>query len=78
VPVGRNSVQGENGMTTTNHTTAIEVLSANILESSFEKLDKVTVKNAKFRIIDVLGCAIGGADAPGNEPLVKLAKDWGG
>jgi 2-methylcitrate dehydratase PrpD len=65
-------------MTAINHATAIETLSANILESSFEKLDKATVKNAKLRIIDVLGCAIGGANAPGNEPLAKLVKDWGG
>jgi 2-methylcitrate dehydratase PrpD len=65
-------------MTAIHHTTAIETLSAHILESSFEKLDKVTVKNAKLRIIDVLGCAIGGARGPGNNSLVDVVTAWGG
>jgi len=63
---------------TNSQITAIEALSANILESSFESLDEATVKHAKLRIIDVLGCAIGGANGPGNRALVDLARDWGG
>jgi len=36
------------------------------------------VENAKKRIIDVVGCAIGGAHAPGNQALVNLVRKWGG
>jgi len=56
----------------------IEALSANVLETRFENFDPATVENARYRIIDVLGCAIGGANAAGNAALVKLVKDWGG
>lgn len=56
----------------------IEALSANILETRFENFDEETLENAKYRIIDVVGCAIGGTRADGNEGLVRLVKDWGG
>ncbi|HEY77906.1 MAG TPA: MmgE/PrpD family protein [Dehalococcoidia bacterium] len=58
--------------------TAIEALSANVLETRFENFDQATIENARYRIIDVLGCGIGGANAAGNAALVKLVKDWGG
>jgi 2-methylcitrate dehydratase PrpD len=58
--------------------TPIEALSANILETRFETLDQAIVENAKCRIIDVLGCAIAGVKADGNEGLVNLVRDWGG
>jgi len=56
----------------------IEALSANVLETQFETLDDATVENAGCRIIDVLGCAVAGVRAAGNEALVKLVRDWGG
>lgn len=65
-------------MNTTSKRTAIEALSANIVDTRFEDLDKVTVELAKSRIIDVLGCAIGGADAPGNAMLIDLVRNWSG
>jgi 2-methylcitrate dehydratase PrpD len=58
--------------------TPVEALSANILDTRFENFDRVTLDNAINRIIDVLGCAIGGARAAGNEALVNLVKGWGG
>ena len=58
--------------------TAIEAFSANLVETRFEHLDNATVELAKNRIIDVLGCLIGGASAPGNPALLKLVKGWGG
>jgi 2-methylcitrate dehydratase PrpD len=58
--------------------TAIEALSANVLETRFENFDPATVENARYRIIDVLGCGVGGANAAGNAALVELVKDWGG
>ena len=65
-------------MKTNSGKTAIEALSANALDTRFENLDAVTVKNAKNRIIDVIGCAIGAANVPSNVALVDLVKDWGG
>jgi 2-methylcitrate dehydratase PrpD len=56
----------------------IEALSANVLDTRFENFDQATVENARCRIIDVLGCVIGGANAAGNSALVRLVKDWGG
>jgi 2-methylcitrate dehydratase PrpD len=53
-------------------------LAANVLETRFENLDRSTVENARNRIIDVLGCLIGGANAPGNSGLIGLVRDWGG
>jgi 2-methylcitrate dehydratase PrpD len=61
-----------------NKNTPIEALSANVLETRFENFDQATVENARYRIIDVLGCGIGGAPAVGNAALVELVKDWGG
>lgn len=56
----------------------IEALTANILETRFEHIDHATVENSKYRIIDIVGCAIAGVNAVGNAELVKLVNDWGG
>jgi 2-methylcitrate dehydratase PrpD len=58
--------------------TAIEALAANVLGTQFENFDRLTIEAAKNRIIDVIGCAIGGANAPGNQALVEIVKDTGG
>ena len=58
--------------------TPLERLTANVLETHFENFDQSTVENAKARIIDVIGCLIGGANAPGNSELIDLVRDWGG
>jgi 2-methylcitrate dehydratase PrpD len=65
-------------MSSNDQNTAIEALSANVLETRFENFDPETVENARYRIIDVLGCGVGGANAAGNAALVELVKDWGG
>ncbi len=52
--------------------TAIEAISANITETQFENFDDATVDLAKQRVLDVLGCAIGGANAPGNKALLNV------
>jgi 2-methylcitrate dehydratase PrpD len=65
-------------MSSNGKNTAIEALSANVLETRFENFDQATIENTRYRIIDVLGCGIGGANAAGNAALVKLVKDWGG
>ena len=58
--------------------TYIEKLSANIVNTRFENISKSLLDNTKNRIIDVLGCSIGGAKAAGNPALVDLVKSWGG
>jgi 2-methylcitrate dehydratase PrpD len=56
----------------------IDELSANVLETRFENFDQATLDDAKGRIIDVLGCAVGGASAAGNPGLLDLVMGWGG
>ena len=58
--------------------TPIEELSENVLNTQFENFDQETLNNAKHRMIDVIGCLIGGACAEGNRSLTNLVKDWGG
>ena len=55
--------------------TAIERLVANALETRFEAFDKDTLEATKYRIIDTLGCLIGGSMDVGNPELVKLLLD---
>jgi len=50
----------------------------NIIESSFEILDRGVVENAKKRIVDIVGCMIGGANAPGCSMIRDLVKEWSG
>jgi 2-methylcitrate dehydratase PrpD len=58
--------------------TYIEKISDNVLNSKFENFESAKLENAKYRIIDVLGCVISGANAPGNLDLINLVKAWGG
>jgi 2-methylcitrate dehydratase PrpD len=58
--------------------TAIEAMCANALDTSFEDFDNQTTEQTKSRIIDMIGCSIGGARAPGTAELVNLVKRWGG
>jgi 2-methylcitrate dehydratase PrpD len=50
----------------------------NILETSFERFDRSVVDRARYRIIDVVGCAIAGAHAPGCAMMLDLVREWGG
>lgn len=56
----------------------VAALSANILDTRFDNFDRATIDNAVNRIIDVIGCAAGGARAVGNQAFVDLVKGWGG
>ena len=58
--------------------TVIEQFIENILETRFERFDVALLGHAKNRIIDTVGCAIAGANAPGCPELCALIKDWGG
>lgn len=56
----------------------INRLVKNILYTRFEDIDPVTIEQAKLRIIDTVGCLIGGAFDPGNEEFIGLLKKQGG
>lgn len=60
------------------NSTPIEELSANVLNTRYENFDQETLDNAGLRMMDVIGCLIGGANADGNLALTNLVKDWGG
>jgi 2-methylcitrate dehydratase PrpD len=57
---------------------ALDKLVANVLKTRFENFDRQTLEHAKDRIIDTVGCLVGGAKAPGNMELINLARNWGG
>ncbi len=61
-----------------NENTAIEKLAANVVETHFESFDKATLEATKYRIIDTLGCLIGGSTDSGNPELVDLMRGEGG
>jgi len=50
----------------------------NVLETSFEQFDPAEVDRARSKLIDVVGCIIGGANAPGCSMLIDLVAEWGG
>jgi 2-methylcitrate dehydratase PrpD len=56
----------------------IEEWSRHIVKTGFSDFDRETVTQAKNRIIDLVGCTIGGANASGNSVLLDLIKRWGG
>ena len=56
----------------------IEALSSNVLNTRFEDLDPAVVDNTKRRILDMIGCGIGGSNAPGNAVLAEMVGKWGG
>jgi 2-methylcitrate dehydratase PrpD len=58
--------------------TIIEQMVKNLVETRFENFDETLVESAKLRIIDIVGCMIGGAAGPGNRELVDLVNAWGG
>jgi 2-methylcitrate dehydratase PrpD len=57
---------------------ALEKLVDNILETRFENFSNADLEHAKNRVIDTVGCLIGGARDPGNPEIVRLIRDWGG
>jgi 2-methylcitrate dehydratase PrpD len=58
--------------------TLIAELVKNIIDTSFEDLDSSVVAKARYRIIDVIGCAMAGAKASGCSMVIDLFKGWGG
>lgn len=58
--------------------TASDALARHASTLRFEDLDAATVDAARWRVLDVLGCALGGTRAAGCEALATLARDTGG
>jgi 2-methylcitrate dehydratase PrpD len=65
-------------MTKKTEAPAIEKLVASALETRFEDIPQDALEATKYRIIDTLGCLIGGATDTGNPELVNLVKNQGG
>ncbi len=56
----------------------IDSLSENILGTRFENIDRDTIDNTRRRILDMIGCIIGGANTTDNTALAGLIQEWGG
>jgi 2-methylcitrate dehydratase PrpD len=56
----------------------VEELAGNVVKTNFEVFDSRTVEQAKNRLIDIVGCIIGGANAGGCRELRDLVREWGG
>jgi 2-methylcitrate dehydratase PrpD len=56
----------------------VEVLAQNIVKTGFETFSRDVITRAKNRVIDIVGCAIGGANASGCAELRELVREWGG
>lgn len=50
----------------------------NIKETNFDKIDPRVIEGAKLRVIDVIGCTIGGVNGDGCSMMLDLVKEWGG
>ncbi len=56
----------------------IAELIRNVLETPFERFSADEVERARVKLLDVTGCMIGGAKAPGCSMLLDLITEWGG
>lgn len=55
-----------------------QTLAAHILDTPFDRFSPQDIESARLRLIDMLGCIIGGARTPGTAALVDLISGWGG
>ncbi|MFC1921438.1 MmgE/PrpD family protein, partial [Chloroflexota bacterium] len=56
----------------------LETIAESTLNTRYEDLDPETVDNAKKRILDMIGNAIGGVTMPDMVNLIKMVEGWGG
>ena len=54
------------------------LIAAHVAGARFTDLPASTVAATKRDLLDTLGCALGGSDAPGIAQLLKLYRRWGG
>lgn len=53
-------------------------LVSNILQTDFKNFDRSLIDRAIDRTVDVMGCIISGAYAPGCDMVLELVREWGG
>jgi 2-methylcitrate dehydratase PrpD len=73
-----NSVNTANVMSKVEAMNISSELVRNVVQTSFDVFDTHVVDRAKDRIIDVVGCSIGGANAPGCSMVIDLMREYGG
>lgn len=56
----------------------INKLARHIIDTNFESLSPSIVEAARLRLIDTLGCCVGGHVAPSNNVFMNLYRGWGG
>lgn len=56
----------------------IDTITEHLTSARFEDIPADAVELAKWRVLDVLGCAFGGATIDGNLELLDLLQEWGG
>lgn len=56
---------------------AADAIAANTVNVRYSDLPEATVRAAKLRVLDLIGCAIGGAPDPGNAALVDVLRVQG-
>ncbi|MGO2111832.1 MAG: MmgE/PrpD family protein, partial [Pseudoclavibacter sp.] len=57
---------------------AIDQITNHLATARFEDLPAADVELAKWRMLDVIGCAFGGASIDGNLEVLDLLRTWGG
>ncbi len=53
-------------------------LAAHCVDVKYSDLDEATLRRAKRRVLDLVGCAIGGVPDPGNSGLIDMLRASGG
>ncbi len=56
----------------------IDELAANVVRTDLKAFDEATIEEAKKRLIDIIGCLIGGANGGGCAEMRDLIMKWGG
>lgn len=59
------------------HAEAITALSSHVASVRYEDIPSATIELAKHRVLDLVGCVIGGAHTEGQEVLVDMARRAG-
>jgi len=59
-------------------TRIIDVITSHLTTARYEDISTADIELAKWRVLDVLGCAFGGAAIDGNLELLDLYRTWGG
>ena len=56
----------------------IDTITHHLVTTRYEDIPAESIELAKWRILDVLGCAFGGWNIDGNAELLELLRGWGG